>query len=253
MRGGVGIAAAHDDVHRTARITGARTPPLATVEQVVIAGALDAAGNVGSVRGGHLRFGHEKRRADLAAQQRLEPALLQRGARIALEHFHVAGVGRGAIEHLGCKRHAPHDFAQRCVIEIRQPLGRSRAARQEEIPQTDLPRPTLQGFDEPGRSPRVAGRTVGGDFFKESLLVGVDLRVHEIEQACLQGFDGVAVLEVHGLACDPVNGARVEGRTVLDGSARSRPHRSRVRAGFRRCVRRGAAKSAAVRRVRRET
>ena len=63
-----------------------------------------------------------KRRADLALEQRLEPlALLCLGRAVARQHFHVAGVGRRAVEHLGRPVHAAHDLAQRRVLEVGEP------------------------------------------------------------------------------------------------------------------------------------
>ena len=61
------------------RVHRAGDPPLAPVDHVVVAVALDAGGDVGGVGGGHLRLGHRERRADLARQQRLQPLLLLLG------------------------------------------------------------------------------------------------------------------------------------------------------------------------------
>ena len=45
-------------------------PPLAAVDHVLVAVAVDPGGDVGGVGGGDLRLGHAERRADLAVQQR---------------------------------------------------------------------------------------------------------------------------------------------------------------------------------------
>src|SRR6185503_9439021 len=56
--------------------------------------------DVGGIRGCNVRFGHQERRADLALEQRLEPrAFLFLGA-VAFQRFHIAGVGRVAVEDL---------------------------------------------------------------------------------------------------------------------------------------------------------
>ena len=193
----IGVGAAHDDVDLAARVAGARTPPLATVDHIVIAVALDAAGDVGGVGRGDLRLGHEEGRADLAAQQRLEPAVLQRLARIALERLHVAGVGRRAVEDFGGERHASHDLAERCVLEVGKTFGCTRAVRQEQVPEAGGARFDLQALDDFGRRPGLAGRTVVCDLLQEHPLVRIDMTVHEGQQLRTQGSDAVAVFEIH--------------------------------------------------------
>ena len=54
---------------------------------------------------------------------------------VADQHFHVAGVGRRAVEDFGREAgDAAHDFAERRVLEVGQP-GAVLALRQEQIPQ----------------------------------------------------------------------------------------------------------------------
>ena len=48
----------------------------------------------------HVGLGHAEAGADLAAQQRLQPALLLCVSAVADQHLHVAGVGRRAVKHL---------------------------------------------------------------------------------------------------------------------------------------------------------
>ena len=52
-------------------------------------------------------LGHREARADLAGEQRLQPALLLLLRAVARQHFHVAGVGRRAVEDLGRKCERP--------------------------------------------------------------------------------------------------------------------------------------------------
>ena len=94
----VGIALAHQDDDLAARIAHARRPPLAAVDDVVVAVALDAALDVARVGRGHRRLGHGEARADLAVEQRLQPLLLVLLGAVAGEHLHVAGVGRRAVD-----------------------------------------------------------------------------------------------------------------------------------------------------------
>jgi hypothetical protein len=62
--------------------------------------ALDARLDVGRVRGGHSGLRHGEGRADAPLEERLQPLLLLLGRAVAHQHFHVAGVGRAAIERL---------------------------------------------------------------------------------------------------------------------------------------------------------
>ena len=74
--GGGGIGLAHEDGDFAARIAGAGGPPLAAVDDVLVAVADDAGLDVGGVGGGHVRLGHGEAGADFAFEQRLQPALL---------------------------------------------------------------------------------------------------------------------------------------------------------------------------------
>ena len=99
-RRGFGIGLAHQDRDLAARIARARRPPFPAVDDVVVAVALDPALDVGRVGAGDARLGHQEGRADLAPHQRRQPLLLLLARAVAVEHFHVAGVGRRAVEHL---------------------------------------------------------------------------------------------------------------------------------------------------------
>ena len=126
-RGRIGLA--HEDQDLAARIAGAGDPPLAAVDDVVVAVADDARLDVGRVRRGDVGLGHREARADLAGEQRLEPspALLRRA--VADQHFHVAGVGRRAVEDLGGERRPAHDLAERRVLALVSPAPYSLSGR----------------------------------------------------------------------------------------------------------------------------
>ena len=96
----VGVAATHEDRDAAARVAGAGDPPLAAVDDVLVAVARDAGADVGGIRRGDVGLGHREAGANLAGEQRLEPLPLLLGRAVADQHFHVAGVGRGAVEHL---------------------------------------------------------------------------------------------------------------------------------------------------------
>ena len=70
------VGLAHHDEDLAALVGGAGDPPLAAVDDVVVAVAHDAGLDVGGVRRRDVRLGHRERRTDLARQQRLEPLLL---------------------------------------------------------------------------------------------------------------------------------------------------------------------------------
>src|SRR3546814_15697389 len=97
---------AHQDRDLAARIADARGPPLATIDDIFVAVTLDAGRDVGRIRGGDVRFGHQEGRTHLAFEQRLQIFALLALIAIALYHFHVAGVGRRAVEHFRRPAHA---------------------------------------------------------------------------------------------------------------------------------------------------
>ena len=133
-----GIGLAHHDVDPAARIARARDPPLAAVDHVIVAVAQDRRLDVGRIARCDRRLGHHERGADLAGQQRLLATVLLRVGAVALDRFHVAGVGRGAVEHLGRPRNAAHRFGQRRVFEIGQPGAMRRVAEETD---STIPRP----------------------------------------------------------------------------------------------------------------
>ena len=68
---GVRVGDPHDDQQLAARRHRTRRPPLAAVDDVLVAVALDPRRDVRRVGGGDLGLGHRERRADLALEQRL--------------------------------------------------------------------------------------------------------------------------------------------------------------------------------------
>ena len=134
--GVVRVGLAHHDhdfagfAHRAADVE------LAAVDDVIVAVTGDGGFDVGGVGGRHFRLGHRERGADLAFHQRLEPLLLLGFVAVLGEHFHVAGVRRGAVEALGGDVVAAHLFRQRGVFQV----GQARAQLavflgQEQVPQ----------------------------------------------------------------------------------------------------------------------
>src|ERR1700733_15158447 len=178
MLGGIRIAATHEDRDPAARVSSAGRPPLAPIDDIGIAVPDDGRPNVRRVRARHLGLGHGEAAPNPAIEQRLEPrALLFRSA-VSLEDFHVARVGRRAIEYLGCQRRAAHHLAEGGVLQIREPRA-SRGIRQEETPEFRRPRLDLQVLHDLRRLPRVLANLLPPD-----RLVRVDVLVHEGFQLC---------------------------------------------------------------------
>ena len=75
------------------------------------------------------------------ASSGLQPLVLLLRRAVAVEDFHVAGVGRGAVEHLRCQGHAAHQLGARRIFEVGQsgavksPSSCVGGRRHEEIPQ----------------------------------------------------------------------------------------------------------------------
>ncbi len=154
--------------------------------------------DVGGVGGGDVRLGHGEARADLARQQRFEPALLLLGRAVADQHFHVAGVRGRAVEHLRRHGRAAHDLAERRVFQVGQP-GPVFAVRQEQVPQPRRLRLRLQLFHDRRDLPAIARR----DLLVIGLLVGVDVLVHEGGEPLAQCNDFGRCFGKHGLYPSP--------------------------------------------------
>ena len=178
----VGVAAAHEDRDPAPWIAGSGDPPLASVDDVVAAVPADRRLDVRRIRGRDVRLRHRETRADVSGEQRLQPLPLLLGRPVADQHFHVAGVGRRAVEDLGRERQrASHDFAERRVFGVGE-AGPVFARRQEQIPESLGARLRLELLDERDRLPAIALV----DLLFETLLVRVDVRVHEGGQSRLQ-------------------------------------------------------------------
>ena len=191
--GVLGIRLAHEDEDLAALVADAGGPPLVAVDDVGVAVAHDRGLDVGRVRGRHLGLGHGEGRADLALQQRLQVLLLELGAGVALEHLHVAGVGRRAVEGLGGDGRAAHDLAERRVFEIGE-AGAAVALGQEQVPEAALARLGLELFQDGRHRPAVGG---GVELLLERRLVGIDELVHEVRQLLHVHLGLLGVFEFH--------------------------------------------------------
>ena len=198
---GVGLAHEHEDF--AALVHGAGDVPLAAVDDVFVAFAADAAADVGGVARGDLGLGHRERGTDFAREQRLQPALLLGLGAVARQHFHVAGVGCGAVEYLGAPVAPAHDLAQRRVFDV----GQARAVfglGQEQVPQPALARLGLEAGHHRQFGIRAARACIGGQLFLAALFVRIDELVHELEQLVAQRDHLGCEFEMHGASFNKV-------------------------------------------------
>ena len=145
------IGLAHHDRDLAARIADAGRPPFAAVDDVMVAVALDAGLDIGGVGRRHRRFGHQEGGADFAVHQRPQPLPLLLLAAVAHQHFHVAGIGRRAVEHFRGPADVAHFFGERRVFQIAQSRAAEfivlmRRRRHEHVPEAFGPRLLLQIF-----------------------------------------------------------------------------------------------------------
>ena len=201
VRRRVRIGHRHHD--REARADGARCEPLETVDHVVVAVAVGARAQAGGIRARNLGLGHREAGADLAREQRLEPALLLLGRAELGEDLHVAGVRSGAVEGARRQRAAAHDLAERRVLEIGQTRAVLRVG-QEEVPEPERLRLALELFQHLRLVVGVAGAL---DLLLRDRLGGIDVLVHEALDLRLQQLHLVGRLEIHvgsrGSGSDP--------------------------------------------------
>lgn len=105
--------------------------------------------------------------------------LLRRTA-IASQYFHVASVGRAAIENLGCPEDATHDFSQRCVLEDGQ-AGTEIAVglRQKQVPEAGFLGTWLELPEDGWFCPAIACI----DLLAKKRLIRIDEFIHKRQQA----------------------------------------------------------------------
>ena len=207
---------AHNDEDGAARVAGAGGPPLPPIDHVVITLAGDAGLDVGGVGRRDVGLRHAEAGADLAFQQRRQPALLVRLGAVAVDGLHVARIGGGAVEHLGRPGDAAHDLGQRGVFQVGQP-GAEVAFRQEQVPQPGGARLGLQLLDDRHRLPAVRRH---GDLVVVGVLVRVDMVVEEGQQAGAELLDLFGIGEVHGVL--PFGRSFSSGSVTQRGGAASR-------------------------------
>jgi hypothetical protein len=118
-----------------------------------------------------------------------------------MQHFHVAGVGRGAIENFRGERHPAHLLGAECVVEIGKPGAAVFAVvvvlrgRQEQVPEPFGPRLLLQLLDDGDDFPALAFIALGG----KGADGRIDMRVHEGDDAVAPVLLPLRYREIHGV------------------------------------------------------
>ncbi len=178
VRGGLGIGHAHHDQDPAARVAGAGGPPLAAVEHVVVAVAHDRqamlVASEEATSGSVIAKPSGSRRPAAASAI---AAFCSAEAEV-VQHFHVAGIGRRAIEDFRGDQRAAHAFGQARVLEVAQPGARRLG--QEQVPQPGRLRAWPSASSSSGG---IVQRRAGILVPRGELRLGrVDVRGHEFGQ-----------------------------------------------------------------------
>jgi hypothetical protein len=163
----VGLGDQHRD--REGRALGARAEPLVPVDDPLVTVGNRGRPQPGRVGAGHLRLGHREERADLAGDQRHQPALaLLLGAEL-VEDLGVARVGSLAAEDQRRPVASPDDLVQVGVGKEAE-AGPARLGADERRPQPGRLRPCPEVLEQRLRLAVLAGQRP---------LVRVHVLVHE--------------------------------------------------------------------------
>ena len=199
MPSAVRVGLAHDNGDLAARVTDAGRPPFAPVDHIVVSVANDRSLDIGRVGRSDTRLGHQKGGTDLAGEQRFQPLgfLLMRA--VAMQNFHVAGIGRRAIEDFRRPGHAAHLLRAQRVVEIGQSgavkfafvvFGRG---RQKQVPETFGFRLGFELFEDRNNLPAIASFVLP--------VIGldrrIDMRIHEGHDAVAPMFLPLGHRKVH--------------------------------------------------------
>ncbi len=151
------VGLSHQDRELASRVAGTRRPPFAPVDDIMVAIPPDRGADVGGIGRGDIGFGHEECGTDFAIHQRPEPAILMRPCPVAMQDFHVPGIGSRAIEDLGSPADPAHLFGAQGIFEIGEALpGKLETIldmrltarwRHEQVPQAGAPGAGLEPLD----------------------------------------------------------------------------------------------------------
>ena len=194
--GGVRVGFHHGDEDLATGIAGTTDVVLLAVYDPLVTFQLCLGTDIGGIRGRHAGLGHGEGGANLAIQQGLQPLLLLGLAAVLLQDFHVAGVRRRAVEALRRQVGTPHFLRQVGVLNRGEPEA-AVALGQEEIPQAQLLRLGLQGFQDLGLAIGPLPAVTGTDFVVVLLLHRDDIVGDELLYLLENGPHSLADPEVH--------------------------------------------------------
>lgn len=150
----------HDNVQLTPRVSRSGAPPLPPVQHVLVSLPSDAQFDISSIAAGHIRLCHQERRPNLALQQRYQPPLLLRLAAVPSEYFHVARVGRRAVDSLAGHPRSAQLLRHEAILHVSEPrrLTAIHGLGKEHVPETQGTCALLKVFYDRGmrRPARVA-------------------------------------------------------------------------------------------------
>ncbi len=193
---GVGIGQAHENEEVEIGVAGTGGPPFLAVDDHFVTFHNGGAFHIGGIRGGHIRLGHSKGGAGFAVQEWCQPAFFLLLRAVLDQHFHIAGIRRVAVEHLGGDEGVAHGFRQWRILHV----GQAHAVfliGQKQVPQPLTFRLGFQGLHDRWHGP----------FLTVLLQVGVVFRLSRDDVLLHEGFDFLQiflgagrVVEVHGRA-----------------------------------------------------
>ena len=157
---------------------------------------LDLRFDIGGVGRCDRWFSHQKRRADFPIEQRLQPLLLLRWRAVFHQHFHIASVGRSAVENFRRNVATPGQLGDWRVISIGKARAKSRIGV-EHVPQACRLRLVFQlvndrrDFPTPFARPELRMLTFIG------LVALIDIFIHEFGNAFEIVLTAVGIGEMH--------------------------------------------------------
>ena len=164
------------------------------VDDPLVAVELRARDQLGRVRAARVGLGHREAGADLAVEQRLQPALLLLLGAVLGEDLHVAGVGGGAVEDGRRDAAATHQLAEHPVLPVGQ-AGAEALVGEEQVPEPLGPGALAQLDHDLGVRDARAHLVV--ERLHRLALDGIDVLLHELANPVEEGCDAIRRCEIH--------------------------------------------------------
>mmetsp|Transcript_33752 Transcript_33752/g.81748 ORF Transcript_33752/g.81748 Transcript_33752/m.81748 type:complete len:249 (-) Transcript_33752:30-776(-) len=185
----------HQNHDLTVDVPSPRDPPLRAVDHVVLPLPGDGNADIGSVTRGHGGLCHRETRPDFPLQEGLQPLLLLLGGAKPSQNLHISGIRARTIAALGREfsmARGAQNFAHLAVLQVIQPgalVPRElrRVHGEEQVPEPQGLGFLLQLLQDGSVIPLVPRPLRGLILMLESLLVRVDVLLHELPERLLQG------------------------------------------------------------------